>query len=84
MHNSQESIKKEIRVRTNRSTYERCGLRHVDLLHTKVLDQLHVFGGLSCPRLAISRSLWKGNGDPAGKEYMNDRHKIILFVFVVR
>ncbi len=42
------------------------------------------FGELCCPRLAISRSLWKGNGDPAAKEYMNDRHKIILFVFVVR
>jgi hypothetical protein len=44
VQNSQESIKKEIRVRTNRSTYERCGLRHVDLLHTisAVLDQLHV------------------------------------------
>jgi hypothetical protein len=89
VHKSQSSIKKEIRVRTNRSTYERCGLRHVDLLHTLsvVLDQLHVFplfGGLSCPHLAISRSLWKGKGHPAGKEYVNDRRKIILFVFVVR
>jgi hypothetical protein len=44
VQNSQESIKKEIRVQTNRSIYERCGLRHVDLLHTiiAVLDQLHV------------------------------------------
>lgn len=25
------------------------------------------FGELCCPRLAISRSLWKGNGDPAAK-----------------
>jgi hypothetical protein len=44
VQNSQESIKKEMRVRTNRWTHERCGLRHVDLLHTisAVLDQLHV------------------------------------------